>query len=89
MLALLIRKKWLNYFATMMIIFVSASRLYLGVHYPVDIFGGILMGIFLVFIYDKYIYENVQEFPFRKNCDRQSGGAIDRNIVLNDIVLCS
>ena len=61
MLALLIRKKWINYLAVIMIILVSLSRLYLGVHYPVDILGGILIALILVFAYDKYLYDNFTE----------------------------
>ncbi|MEE8340901.1 MAG: phosphatase PAP2 family protein [Candidatus Neomarinimicrobiota bacterium] len=80
MLALLIRKKWLNYFAVIMIILVSVSRLYLGVHYPTDIFGGILLGLFLVLIYDKYIYENVKEFLSAKT-------AIGKVAVLSIVIL--
>ncbi len=45
-----------------MIILVSVSRLYLGVHYPTDIFGGILIALVLVFAYDKYLYDNFKEF---------------------------
>jgi len=61
MLALLIRKKWMNYLAVIMIILVSLSRLYLGVHYPVDILGGILIGVLIVLVYDKYLFDNFKE----------------------------
>lgn len=67
MLALLIRKKWMNIFAVIMIILVSLSRLYLGVHYPIDIFGGLLIGVLLVLIYDKYLYDNLKEFLSAKS----------------------
>ncbi len=80
MLALLIRKKWLNYFAVIMIILVSVSRLYLGVHYPVDIFGGILMGLFLVLVYDKYIHDNAKLFLTAKT-------ALGKTALLSIVIL--
>ena len=80
MLALLIRKKWINYLAVIMIIVVSLSRLYLGVHWPVDILGGILIALSLVFIYDKYLYNNFKEFLSAKT-------AIGKTAVLSIVVL--
>jgi len=62
MLALLIRKKWINILAVIMIILVSLSRLYLGVHWPIDILGGILIALVLVLVYDKYIFDNYKAF---------------------------
>lgn len=67
MLVLLIRKKWMNYFAVIMVLLVSVSRLYLGVHYPIDIFGGLLIGVLLVLVYDKYLYDNFKEFLSAKS----------------------
>ncbi len=80
MLALLIRKKWLNYLAVIMIILVSVSRLYLGVHYPVDIFGGILVGLALVFVYDNYIYDTYKNILSAKT-------AMSKAAVLTIIIL--
>lgn len=80
MLALLIRQKWMNIFAVIMIILVSLSRLYLGVHYPVDIFGGLLIGVLLVLIYDKYLYDNLKEFLSAKT-------AMFKTAVLTIIIL--
>lgn len=80
MLALLIRKKWINYLAVIMIILVSLSRLYLGVHYPIDIFGGLLIGVLLVLIYDKYLYDNLKEFLSAKS-------AMFKTAVLTIIIL--
>lgn len=62
MLAMLIRNKWMNILAIIMIILVPLSRLYLGVHYPVDILGGLLIGAFLVLIYDKYLFDNFKDY---------------------------
>ncbi len=80
MLALLIRKKWITIFAIIMILLVSLSRLYLGVHHLIDIFGGILIGLFLVFVYDKYIYENVRAYCAAKT-------AMGKTALLTIIVL--
>ena len=80
MLALLIRKKWINYLAVTMVILVSLSRLYLGVHYPTDVFGGILLGLFLVLVYDKYLYDNVKAYSSAKT-------AISKAVVLTIIIL--
>lgn len=80
MLALLIRKKWLNYLAVVMVLLVSVSRLYLGVHYPMDIFGGILIGLLLVLVYDKYIYDNAIEFLAAKT-------AMSKAAVLTIVIL--
>ncbi|MFC1565351.1 phosphatase PAP2 family protein [Candidatus Neomarinimicrobiota bacterium] len=62
MLALLIRKKWINILAVVMIILVSLSRLYLGVHWPIDILGGILIALVLLLVYDKFIFDNYQTY---------------------------
>ena len=80
MLALLIRKKWINYLAVIMIILVSLSRLYLGVHWPVDILGGILIALGLVLLYDKYLYDNFKELLSAKT-------AIGKTAVLTIIIL--
>lgn len=56
-LALLVRQRWMSILAVVMIILVSISRLYLGVHYPIDILGGILIGAVIVFFYHKYLYD--------------------------------
>ncbi len=38
------RRPWLTVVALLLIVLVSLSRLYLGVHLPVDVYGGILIG---------------------------------------------
>lgn len=41
---------------------ISYSRIYLGVHYPLDVFFGILIGVILaIFVY--YLYINIIEKP--------------------------
>ncbi|MDP4284380.1 MAG: phosphatase PAP2 family protein [Bacteroidota bacterium] len=39
--------KWLPYLLIPVALFVSYSRIYLGVHYPSDIIGGAILGTFL------------------------------------------
>ncbi|QQS52131.1 MAG: phosphatase PAP2 family protein [Bacteroidota bacterium] len=43
-LSLVFRNKWFSAFMVIWAIFVSYSRIYLGVHYPGDILGGALLG---------------------------------------------
>ena len=47
-------------------ILVSYSRIYLGVHYPGDVLGGIVLGTLLSFIfawlYKKYQHKFIIEF---------------------------
>ena len=62
MLALLIRKNLINILAVFMVILVSLSRLYLGVHWPIDILGGILIALVLVLVYDKHIFDNYKAY---------------------------
>lgn len=42
------RRAWLTAVAVLLVVVVSLSRLYLGVHLPVDIVGGILVGLAVV-----------------------------------------
>lgn len=51
------KKKWLYYVGTVMIVLVALSRLYLGVHWPVDVFGAIIIGT---------VFTIVGEFIFQK-----------------------
>lgn len=53
--------------AIVLIILISYSRLYLNVHYPIDVVGGMLIGVFLVFTYyflNKFFEEKVEKIPF-------------------------
>lgn len=44
------KKKWVNIFGTMLIILVGLSRLYLGVHRPVDVAAALAIGFIWVLI---------------------------------------
>lgn len=40
-----VAKRWLYYFGTIMIALIGLSRIYLGVHWPMDIMGAIVIGM--------------------------------------------
>jgi membrane-associated phospholipid phosphatase len=42
------RKRWLWWLAAVVILLMSVSRLYLGVHWLIDVFGGIIIGIAII-----------------------------------------
>ena len=54
-----VRKKWMCITGIIAILLVGCSRLYLGVHWPIDIIGGIVIGTLWVFI-SNYIFENAE-----------------------------
>jgi len=43
--SLLLRKRWLSWLLALWVMLNCYSRIYLGVHYPGDILGGLLVGI--------------------------------------------
>ncbi len=52
-LALRFKKAWLWWLAAALILLIPLSRLYLGVHFPVDLAGGYLLGGLLVVVFFK------------------------------------
>ena len=52
-LAVRFQKTWLWWLAGVLIVFIPLSRLYLGVHFPVDLAGGYVIGGLLVFAFFK------------------------------------
>jgi membrane-associated phospholipid phosphatase len=55
-----VRRKWIYIVGILAILLVGYSRLYLGVHYPVDVIGGMLIGFTWVFI-SNYIFEYAEK----------------------------
>ncbi len=49
-LALTFRRRWLTVLAIVLVILISFSRVYLGVHYPQDIIAGIVLGLLIVWL---------------------------------------
>ena len=69
----------------------SYSRIYLGLHYPADILGGLILGItiaFLIFwIYKKVIFNHVKDFKYVINFENEvyipfAGGVFSIIIIL-------
>ncbi|MBU3158780.1 phosphatase PAP2 family protein [Clostridium frigoris] len=55
-----VRRKWIYIVGILAIALVSISRLYLGLHYPIDVIGGIVIGIICVII-SNYIFEYAEK----------------------------
>lgn len=65
-LALQLKTRWAWWVSGLMIALVSFSRIYLGVHWPIDILGGLTIGIILLLIYSRYVPKNLEDIPLQK-----------------------
>ena len=55
----LVRKRWFSWSIFTWAVLVSYSRIYLGVHYPGDVIGGMILGLIIgwivIFVYKRTI----------------------------------
>lgn len=48
------KKRWLWVLATILFVLISFSRVYLGVHFPTDLLGGIILGLIMLLLFIKF-----------------------------------
>ncbi|MDD3365916.1 MAG: phosphatase PAP2 family protein [Sphaerochaetaceae bacterium] len=61
-LAVTYRKRWLSIISALLILLVAISRLYLGVHWPLDVFAGLALGITVTFVAYRW-FDNLYDKP--------------------------
>lgn len=54
--AFVYRKRWLSIVSALLILLVGLSRIYLGVHWPLDVFAGLMLGIVATFTLSTYFH---------------------------------
>jgi membrane-associated phospholipid phosphatase len=70
-----LRRPWLWVVGALMMVFVPLSRVYLGVHFPTDIFGGYIIGAILVFLWF-WLEPPVEKWLAQKDLAWQLGTAV-------------
>ncbi|MGD2187820.1 MAG: phosphatase PAP2 family protein [Desulfobacterales bacterium] len=74
-LALHFRRRWLWIFASLLMIGIPLSRLYLGVHFPTDLVGGYILGAVLLVLYLRFAF-NIEAWLDRKGLIWQMAAAV-------------
>ncbi len=59
------KKPWAYWFSAVLVALISISRLYLGVHWPIDIVGGMAIGLVLLFVYSQMAGKRWSSFSLR------------------------
>ena len=54
--ALILKRRWFTYTAIILCVAISYSRIYLGVHYPLDILWGTILGVISAFVGAKIFF---------------------------------
>ncbi|MGI6432993.1 MAG: phosphatase PAP2 family protein [Sphaerochaetaceae bacterium] len=54
--SLIYKKRWLSIVSALLIALVGLSRIYLGVHWPLDVFGGLALGIGVSFALSSFFF---------------------------------
>lgn len=52
------RKTWIRGVSILFLLMIPLSRVYLGRHFPADVFGGLLLGFLLLFLGSRLIFRN-------------------------------
>jgi membrane-associated phospholipid phosphatase len=59
-------KKKISIWPMMLAIFISLSRIYVGVHYPTDVIGGVIGGIICAYL-AQFLYESLEKWHRRRS----------------------
>ena len=81
-LTMLFENKYIKYTSLVMIVLVPFSRLYLGRHFPADIWGGYILGILILVIMYNTFFESERLSSFLLSAKMKYGNGI-LNIIFN------